>query len=149
MSPFSPSPSFYQYSFFSEYKSKIHKIPLLSYLPKAYYFQYLGQEKYGSFVHFFIHSFNRHFGRFPDRSTLSAGNTTNKIHVASWRYLLSFVTLTKKVNLSREVKKGFPKYRWTFILEVMVAIIRVLRRGVTLPSLLYKVNLELAAVAKN
>lgn len=63
--------------------------------------------------------------------------------------LLSFVILTKKVNLSREVKKGFPEYRWTFILEVMVAIIRVLRRGVTLPSLLYKVNLELAAVAKN
>lgn len=63
--------------------------------------------------------------------------------------LLSFVTLTKRVHLSRQVKKDFPKYKWTFILEVMVAIIRVLRRGVTLPSLLYKVNLELAAVAKN
>lgn len=63
--------------------------------------------------------------------------------------LLSFATLIKKVNLSKEVGKKLPKGQMDLHSKVMVAVIRVLRRGVTLPSLLYKVNLELAAVAKN
>lgn len=108
-------------------------------------------------VHLFINSFIHLTDILEGSQTgpLSTGNkTANKTYVPSprsWRPACPcWVLLLNKESASVQAgEKDFPQYRRTFILEVMVAIIRVLRKRVTSPSLLYKANLELAAVANN
>ena len=128
MSPSFPPFFLLLFLFLKEYKSKINKIPFLSYHPTHTisnvwdWGEGESRDRGGrkiQFIHSFLHSFTwQTLIGFPDCSMLGAGNTaTNKRKMPSYISQISsfpsraLLHVTKKLNLINISEKRFPKQR--------------------------------------